>query len=180
MTKRAMLRLLLIALITITWAACPKLDDPQNKIIEKAAQIALQEKLGRGVKAKMTADGVVVSGQGAEYTISFSIKNHPTAKEPPGDLPLFPGASITGYFKGADEDTVRLIATGSAGEIAGFYQKVFKKKGFIQKRAMTGESEFSGAWISPRSGFGVDIYSYKEDTRSQIVMIISWEREALK
>ncbi|VAX19740.1 hypothetical protein MNBD_NITROSPINAE03-1776 [hydrothermal vent metagenome] len=173
-----MRRLLVIALTTVIWAACSELDDPQNKIIEKAAQKALQERLGHGVKAKMTADGIIISGQGAEYTISFSVKNHPTAKEPPGDLPLFPGASITGYFKGADEDTVRLIATGSAGEIAGFYQEVFKKKGFIQKRAMTGESEFSGAWISPRSGFGVNIYSYKEKERSQIVMIISWAEEA--
>ena len=175
-----MRRLFYIAPIIVIFAACSELDAPQNKNLEKAAQKALQEKLGHDVKAKMTADGVIVSGRGAEYSISFSVKNNSTKGGLPSDLPLFPGASVTGYFKGAGEDTVRLNAPGSTEEVGRFYQKAFKKKGFAEERAITGEGDFSGAWISPDSGFGVHIYSYDEDDHSQIVMIISRAPEALK
>lgn len=178
MTKRAIRRLFYIAPIIFIFAACSELDAPQNKNIEKAAQKALQKRLEHDVKVKMTEDGVIISGRGAEYSISFSVKNNSTTKRPAGDLPLFPGASVIGYFKGAAEDTVRLNAPGSAEEIGRFYQKAFKEKGFTRKFAITGEGDFSGAWISP--GFSVHIYSYEEDDHSQIVMIISRPPEALK
>lgn len=175
-----MRRCFYIASIILILAACSDLDAPLNKSIEKAAQIVLQERLGRDVKAKMTADGITVSGRGAEYTISFSAKSNPATEErPPDDLPLFPGASVTGYFKGADEDTIRLSASGSAEEIGRFYHEAFKKKGFAKKSSIIGEGDFSGSWIAPGSGFGVHIYSYEEDDHSQIVMIVSRAPETL-
>jgi len=174
-----MRRLIPIALTVVILSACSGHDAPSDKIIEKAAEKALQDRLGDSVKARMTADGLVVSGKGAEYSISFSIKKQSaTGERPQGDLPLFPGASITGYFKGAGEDTVRLKASGSAEEIAEYYFKTFKKKGFTQKRFLIGEGDFSGAWISSGASFVVYVYSYKEEDQSQIVMIISWAGKA--
>lgn len=169
-----------VALSIIILFACADLDAPINKSIEKAAQIALREKLGRDVKAKMTADGIIISGRGAEYTISFSATDNSAtrSKRPPNDLPLFPGALVTAYFKGVGEDTIRLSAPAPAEDIGQFYQKAFKRKGFAERSSITGEGDFAGSWVSPGSGFGVQIYSYKEEDHSQIVMIVSRAGEA--
>lgn len=177
-----MRRFFCTAIIILISAACSDPAASVKKELEQTAQEALQEKLGRGVKATMTADGIIISRRGAEYSISFSVKNSstPDNKRPPDDLPLFPGAIVTGYFRGVGEDTIRLSASGSVENIGRFYREALKEKGFSQKSSIYGDGDFAGSWILPGSEFGVHIYSYEEGDQSQIVMIVSRGREALK
>lgn len=178
LNKKVMRPVFYTALLILVSTACSDPDVSVSKSIEKAAQKTLEEKLGRDVKAKMTSDGIVISRNGAEYTISFSVKDSSTSsrKRPPDDLPLFPGALVTDYFRGAGEDTIRLSASGTVEEIGRFYQEALKKRGFVKKSSIMGDGDFSGSWILPGSNIGVHIYTFEEGDRTQIVMIVSRAR----
>jgi hypothetical protein len=178
LNKKVMRPVFYTALLILVSSACSDPGVSVSKSIEKAAQKTLQEKLGRDVKAKMTADGIVISRNGAEYSISFSVKDKSTSSRnrPPDDLPLFSGALVTDYFRGAGEDTIRLSASGTVEEIGRFYQEALKNKGFRKKSSITGDGDFAGSWVLPGSNLGVHIYTFQEGDHTQIVMIVSRAR----
>ena len=161
----------LAALIAVS--GCSEIEEQQKAAINKAAQRAIEEKIGERVEAKVSESGLTVRRDGTEYTIVLGQGKEVDAKKLPPSLPVFPGSQLKSHIVGINEDTVTLASGGSIEQTEAFYKETLPGQGFTEDNFIKGEGMFSGIWIEPESGRKIFIHVYQQGARPRIVIVIT-------